>query len=55
MVRREGYTTISLDIPVDLLKQLDEYCTAHYMNTRSACIRMAIKEVIDKDKKNGQS
>ena len=52
MVKRDGYTTITLDIPIDLLKQLDDYCTSHYMNTRSACIRMAIKEVIDRDKKN---
>lgn len=52
MSKKEGYTTITMDFPIELLKQLDEYCDKYYMATRSTAIKLAVKKMIDEDSKN---
>lgn len=49
MSKKEGYTTITMDFPIELLKQLDAYCDKYYMATRSTAIKLAVKKMIDED------
>ena len=53
MSKKEGYTTITMEFPIELLKQLDEYCDTYYMATRSTAIKLAVKKkMIDEVSKN---
>lgn len=49
--KKIGYVTITLDLPKDLLCQLDNYCEQEFISTRSSAIRMAIKKLVTKDMK----
>lgn len=55
MAKKEGITTITLDLPTELLNLLDEYCKKYYMATRSTAIKIAIKKMIDEDGKDGKN
>lgn len=49
MIKEKQGKLVSVELPFDLLKQLEEYCDNHYGISKSAVIRAAIKKVLDEN------
>ncbi len=49
MKKEKQSKLVAVDLPLDLLEQLEKYCGNHYGISKSAVIRAAIKKVLDED------
>lgn len=49
MSKEKSGKLVAVELPYDLLKQLEQYCSNHYNISKSAVIRAALKKVLDEN------